>query len=88
MDTINNINAGQSPYGYPLASFDDAAIVVSGRVVIANAILWDAEYGHYRASGWYAKKDGTRGRQIAKPLMFLPEVPTAILEALEPLIAA
>jgi hypothetical protein len=79
---IQNLTATMSPYGYPIARFDAVTLTISRRPVVVDCIIWDAEYGHFRAIGRYAKKDGTAGAQIAKPLMFRGEVPEAVLDAL------
>jgi hypothetical protein len=83
----NNMNAGISRYGYPVVDFDETTLVISRRNVVAKSVIWDAEYSAYRVIGWYAKKDGTCGAQIAKPLAFSGELPADIVEALRPLIA-
>lgn len=74
--------ASMSRYGYPVARFDPRTLTVGRREVVADAIIWDAEYGAYRAIGHYAKKDGTAGRAIAKPIMWWSEVPADIREAI------
>lgn len=82
MATPDNVSASMSRYGYPIASFDPTPITVGQRTVIADSIIWDAEYGAYRAIGRYAKKDGTASAQIAKPLMGGGEVPDNVRTAL------
>ena len=80
------LSASMSRYGYPLATLEPVTLTIARRPVVVHAILWDAEYGHYRASGFYAKKDGTAGRQVAKPLMSRAEVPADVLDALAPFV--
>lgn len=82
MASPENVSASMSRYGYPIARFDPTPITVGQRTVIADTIIWDAEYGHYRAGGFYAKKDGTAGSQIAKPIMGGREVPDNVRAAL------
>lgn len=72
-------------YGYPVADLNEQPIQIGRRTVIVNRIFWDAEYDTYRAVGFYAKKDGTAGKQYAKPVMATSDVPADILEALEAL---
>ena len=82
----NNITATVSRYGWPIANFDQTTLVISRRGVVTDTVIWDAEYGAYRVIGWYAKKDGSRGNQVAKPIAFARELPQDILDALRPLI--
>lgn len=77
--TLSNVKCSLSPYGYPIAEFSPTALTIGRRVVIVSSIIWDADYGYYRAIGNYAKKDGTRSAQIAKPIMAVSEVPSQIL---------
>lgn len=86
-DMENNCTASISRYGYPVAEFDETTLVIARRSVIAKSVIWDAEYSAFRVIGWYAKKDGSRGAQIAKPLAFAAELPDYILDALRPLIS-
>lgn len=78
-----NLKAYMSSYGYPVAEFDPMVIAISRRNVWVRAIIWDAEYAHYRADGMYMRKDGTVGNRIAKPIMFEHEVPATIANALQ-----
>lgn len=83
---MSTFTASTSRYGYPIAEFEPAPLTVANRVVIATAVIWDAEYNHFRAIGHYAKKDGTAGFQVAKPLMGRGEVPADMRAALEELV--
>jgi hypothetical protein len=83
----NNLTASVSRYGYPIATFNETTLFISRRNVVAESVIWDAEYSAYRVIGWYAKKDGTRGAQIAKPIAFACELPSDIVEALRLLIS-
>ncbi len=86
MTTTENLTASVSHYGYPTVNFEERTLTISRRAVIANSVIWDAEYGAFRVSGHYAKKDGTAGAQIAKPLAFESELPADIVAALKALI--
>lgn len=79
----NLTSAYMSRYGYPIAEMEPTTLMVAGRAVIVGSIIWDEEYAAYRGIGHYAKKDGTAGHQIAKPLMFALEVPPAVRDALD-----
>lgn len=81
-----NLTASMSRYGYPVAEFSETTLTVSRRAVVASAVIWDAEYGAFRVIGHYAKKDGTAGAQIAKPLAFGSEIPSDVREAIKALI--
>lgn len=87
MKNLTTITTEQSPYGYPIARFSWRVIIISGRPVHTENIYWDEEYGCYSTRGFYGKKDGTRGRQVATPAIGAGEVPQDIREALKPLIS-
>lgn len=70
-------------YGETLAIFEETVLTAWGKPVAMTAIMWDAEYGFFRGFGFYLKKDGTPGRQIAKPIMGPAEVPAEIRTALK-----
>lgn len=81
--TTAQLTASLSPYGYPVAKFEERTFTIARRDVIADTVIWDAEYGAFRVIGHYAKKDGTAGAQIAKPLAFAYELPAEIVAALK-----
>lgn len=85
MSEVENLVVEMSHYGYPLARFDEVVLSVWGRDVYVDAIYWDAEYGCYFGSGHYARKDGSRGRRVAKPVMSAVSMPEAVLSALQAL---
>lgn len=81
---VGPVAAAMSPYGYPVARFEPLTLTIARRPVVVDAIIWDEEYGHFRACGFYAKRDGSAGRQVARPLMGRGEVPSDVLDALAP----
>ena len=77
--------AHMSHYGYPVADLDGQPVEIKGRTVFVSSIYWDDEYESFRAIGFYAKKDGTAGKQYAKPWMSASEVPADVRTSLEAL---
>lgn len=83
---VENLVTEITYYGYPVASFDETVLSVWGREVFVDKIYWDNECRAFVGVGHYSRKDGTRGRRSAKPIMQEGTVPENVLSALKELI--
>ena len=85
MSGVKNLVVEVSRYGYPIARFEEYVVEAWGRPVHLDAVYWDSEYAAYVGVGHYGKKDGSRGRQVAKPVLQYHSIPPGVKEAIDAL---